>query len=60
MSDSAWLPVTLAVYSMRCVSNTHSARTWPARHCAMDSLGLLTLESMCLPTSCVLASPPPL
>src|SRR3979490_3148520 len=43
---------------MRSLSNTHSARTWPARHTSRFSEGLLTLDAVWLPTSCVAASPP--
>src|SRR5512142_2093592 len=52
--------VTLALYGIRWVSNTHNGRSLPARHCATASIGLLTDESMCLPTSCTATSPPPL
>src|SRR4030088_3362797 len=45
---------------MRSLSNTQSARTWPARQTSRFSLGLLTLDSVWLPTSCVAASPPDL
>src|SRR5439155_17291312 len=45
---------------MRSLSKTHSARTWPARQTSRFSLGLLTLESVWLPTSWVAASPPDL
>ncbi len=58
MSDQAWSVVTLSLNAMRWSANTHSARTWPARHWAMFSLGLLTFESVCLPTSWVAAWPP--
>src|SRR5215468_9574125 len=52
--------VTLLLYAMRSLSNTHSARTCPARHTSRFSEGLFTLEAVWLPTSCVAASPPDL
>src|SRR5258708_36755650 len=45
---------------MRSLSNTHSARTWPARQTSRFSEGLLTFDCVWLPTSCVAASPPDL
>src|SRR3954466_9872101 len=45
---------------MRSLSNTHSARTWPARQTSRFSDGLFTLDAVWLPTSCVAASPPDL
>ncbi|MNN06541.1 hypothetical protein D3C81_1193330 [compost metagenome] len=60
MSPQLCVAVTLPVYCMRDGANTHSARCSPARHWPIDSDGLFTLESMCLPESCVAASPPPL
>src|SRR6185369_5411562 len=52
--------VTFVLYEMRSRSNTHSARTWPARHTSRFSEGLLTFDAVWLPTSCVAASPPDL
>ena len=54
------MAVSLAGYGMRLLSNTHSGRSLPARQCDTASIGLLTVESMCLPTSCTATSPPPL
>src|SRR5687768_8720857 len=45
---------------MGLLSNTHSGRSAPERQCATASIGLLTDELMCLPTSCTATSPPPL
>src|SRR5947208_14225860 len=45
---------------MRSLENTHSGRTWPARHTSRFSDGLFTFEAVWLPTSCVAASPPDL
>src|SRR5215510_9677734 len=45
---------------MRSLSNTHSARTWPARQTSRFSDGLLTFDAVWLPTSWVAASPPDL
>src|SRR5258708_31816265 len=50
--------VTLVLYWMRSLSNTHSARTWPARQTSSFSEGVLTFDWVWLPTSCVAASPP--
>ena len=58
MSFQDSVVVTLSLYFIRSFANTHSALIWPARHCEMFSFGLLTLELMCLPASCVAASPP--
>ena len=58
MSPQAIVAVTFSVYFIRSFANTHSGLTWPARHCEMFSFGLLTLELMCLPASCMAASPP--
>src|SRR5262245_51767109 len=52
--------VTFSLYGIRVSSNTHSGRSDPARHCATASIGLLTVESTCLPTSWTATSPPPL
>src|SRR3954465_12867375 len=45
---------------MRSLSNTQSARTCPARQTSRFSDGLLTLDSVWLPTNWVAASPPDL
>src|SRR5262249_12755464 len=60
MSFQDMVSVTLFLYSMRSLSNTQSARTWPARHTSRFSDGLLTFDCVWLPTSCVAASPPDL
>src|SRR5258707_8697165 len=52
--------VTLVLYCMRSLSNTQSARTWPARQTSRFSEGLLTFDWVCSPTSWVAASPPDL
>src|SRR5882724_7535536 len=52
------LPATLVLYSMRSLSKTQSARTWPARHTSRFSDGLLTFEAVWLPTSWVAPVPP--
>src|SRR5258706_43374 len=58
MSFQDCVSVTLVLYWMRSLSNTHSARTWPARQTSRFSEGLLTFDWVWLPTSCVAASPP--
>ena len=45
---------------MRSVSNTASGRTRLAFQWLTHSIGLLTVESMCLPTRFTHTSPPPL
>src|SRR4029078_10140066 len=60
MSFHDWVSVTLFLYCMRSLSNTQSARTWPARQTSRFSDGLLTFDCVWLPTSCVAASPPDL
>src|SRR5215831_1359885 len=60
MSFHDCLSVTLLLYSMRSLSNTHSARTCPARHTSRFSDGLLTFDCVWLPTSWIAASPPDL
>src|SRR4051812_5552080 len=60
MSFHDCVSVTLLLYWIRSLSNTHSARTWFARHTSRFSDGLLTLAWVWLPTSCVAASPPDL
>src|SRR5690349_25173255 len=60
MSFHDCLSVTLFLYWMRSLSNTHKARTCPARQTSAFSDGLLTLACVWLPTSCVAASPPDL
>src|SRR6476661_8734561 len=37
---------------LRLTSNRHSGRNAPAFHCDTASIGLLTVELTCLPTSC--------
>src|SRR6185436_3568295 len=60
MSFQDIVSVTLFLYWMRSFENTHSGRTWPARHPSRFSEGLFTFEAVWLPTSCVAASPPDL
>ncbi|MNC92862.1 hypothetical protein D3C83_93700 [compost metagenome] len=60
MSFHDMVAVTLSLYARRSPPNTHSGRNLPLRQWATASMGLLTLESMCLPTSCVATVPPPL
>src|SRR4030081_847394 len=60
MSFHDCLSVTLVLYWMRSLSNTQSARTWPARQTSRFSEGLLTFDWVWLPTSWVAASPPDL
>src|SRR6185295_20340073 len=60
MSAHDMVEVTFSLYGMRFGSNTHSGFSLPLRQCATASIGLLTVESMCLPTSCTATSPPPL
>jgi hypothetical protein len=45
---------------MRALSNTASGRTRPAFQWLTHSIGLLTVESTCLPTRFTHTSPPPL
>src|SRR6476660_2400480 len=52
--------VTLFGYGIALESNTHSGRNAPERQWATASIGLLTVLSTCLPTSCTATSPPPL
>src|SRR5258706_14042523 len=60
MSFHDMVSVTLALYWMRSLSNTQSARTCPARQTSRFSEGLLTFDWVCSPTSWVAASPPDL
>src|SRR4029079_8821306 len=60
MSCHDMSPATFALYWMRSFEKRQSGRTWPARHTSRFSDGLLTLEAVWLPTSCVAASPPDL
>ena len=60
MSAHDMSPAILSVTGSGLLSNTQSGRSAPARHCATASIGLLTVESMCLPTSWTATSPPPL
>src|SRR6202008_1224974 len=60
MSFHDWVSVTLFLYWIRSLSNTQSARTWPARQTSRFSDGLLTFDWVWLPTSWVAASPPDL
>ena len=52
--------VSFALYGNAVLSMTHSGRSLPARQCDSASIGLLTVESTCLPTSWTATSPPPL
>src|SRR6185312_13166119 len=58
MSSHDIVAVTLLGYGIFLESNTHSGRSAPARQWAIASIGLLTDESMCLPTSCTATVPP--
>jgi hypothetical protein len=60
MSPHAISLVTFSLYGSGFESKTHRGRRFPARHWATASMGLFTVESTCLPTSCVATSPPPL
>src|SRR3954467_14727646 len=60
MSDHDILSVTFALYGMWFGSNTQRGFSLPLRQWATASIGLLTVESTCLPTSCTATSPPPL
>src|SRR3954470_1402837 len=60
MSAHDWVVVTFALYGIRFGSKTQSGLSLPARHWATASIGLLTVESTCLPTSCTATSPAPL
>ena len=44
MSLQAMVSVTLSVSAMRLLSNTHSARVWPAFQNDTCSIGLFTVE----------------
>ena len=62
-TPSASLTVGMSFHSalgMRPVSNTASGRTRPAFQWLAHSIGLLTVESTCLPTRLTHTSPPPL
>src|SRR5215211_3127919 len=52
--------VTLFGYGSGLLSNTQRGRSAPERQWAIASIGLFTVESTCLPTSCTATSPPPL
>src|SRR5690242_11778578 len=60
MSPHDLSEVTFAEYFIGSLSNTQRGRTAPERQWATASIGLLTVESTCLPTSCTATSPPPL
>src|SRR5471030_3372826 len=60
MSFQDMVSVTLVLYWIRSLSNTHRARTWPARQTSRFSEGLFTFAAVWLPTSWVAASPPDL
>src|SRR5215212_302706 len=51
---------SLVGYGILSLSMTQSGRSLPARQCDSASIGLFTVESTCLPTSCTATSPPPL
>lgn len=54
-----FLPVaTLVLNGMRPLSKSSHGCNWPARHCAIASIGLLALESMHLPTGSTAMSAP--
>src|SRR6478736_2586103 len=60
MSCHDCVAVTLFGYGIGLLSNTQSGRNAPERQWATASIGLLTVESTCLPTSWTATSPPPL